>query len=182
MKYAMSELNETPDKTEAACADLCPIERGHFLRSTAFAALAGLAGVGFLASSASAQSVGSISPSRTQGKTLTYALPSRDGASIDADNGVIVARVKNAVYALSITCPHRAVTQLDWIQSANEFRCPKHNAHFQADGALIDGRPDRSMDRFSIRKTGQTIAVDTASILHQDVDQNAWSRAFVSAA
>lgn len=177
----MSELNDAPDRTEETCAERCPIERVRFLRSTAFAALAGLAGAGFLASSASAQSVGSISPSRTQGKTLTYAIPARDGAAIDAANGVIVARVKNVVYALSITCPHRAVTTLDWIPSANVFRCPKHDAHFRADGELIDGRPDRSMDRFAIRRSGPSIAVDTSSILQQDVAQDSWARASIAA-
>ena len=181
MKAIMSDLNERPNGVTETCADRCPIERARFLRSTAVAALAGIAGVGFLAGSASAQSVGSISPSRTQGTTLNYALPPRDGAWVDAANGVIVARVKNAVYALSITCPHRAVTKLDWIPTANEFHCPKHDAHFQANGELIDGRPDRSMDRFAIRRSGNTITVDMASIVQQDVAREAWDRAFVRA-
>jgi nitrite reductase/ring-hydroxylating ferredoxin subunit len=176
----MSEATDSFNLATEACADRCPIERARFLRSTALAALAGIAGAQFLASSASAQSVGSIAPSRTQGKVLTYPLPTRDGASIDADNGVILARVKNAVYALSIICPHRAVTTLEWIPSAKVFHCPKHDAHFQADGELIDGRPDRAMDRFAIRRSGQAIAVDTSSTLQQDASQDLWSRAFVA--
>ena len=142
MKAIMSDLNERPNGVTETCADRCPIERARFLRSTAVAALAGIAGVGFLAGSASAQSV---------------------------------------VYALSIRCPHRAVTKLDWIPTANEFHCPKHDAHFQANGELIDGRPDRSMDRFAIRRSGNTITVDMASIVQQDVAREAWDRAFVRA-
>lgn len=179
MMLPVFEVDQPIEPIAEACADRCPIERARFLRHMAVAALAGLAGAEFLARSASAQS---IAPSHTQGKTLIYAIPAREGASVDADNGVIVARVKNDVYALSITCPHRAVTTLEWIPSAKVFHCPKHNAHFQTDGELIDGRPDRAMDRFAIRRSGQTIAVDASSILQQDVAQDAWARAFVAVA
>jgi cytochrome b6-f complex iron-sulfur subunit len=156
--------------------------RSGFLRSTAAAALAGIAGSGLLAASASAQTVGTISPSRVQGKTLVYPLPPNEGAQIDTGNGVIIARVKNAVYALSITCPHRAVTALDWNSSTKEFHCPRHGANFQADGELIDGRPDRSMDRFAVRRAAGAIAVDTANLLQQDSAQDAWIHAFVTVA
>jgi nitrite reductase/ring-hydroxylating ferredoxin subunit len=176
----MSKPNDSLDPAAETCADRCPIERARFLRSSALAALAGLAGAEFFARAASAQSVGSISPMHTQGRMLTYAIPAHEGASIDGNNGVIVARVKNDVYALSITCPHRAVTTLEWVPSAKVFHCPKHDAHFQADGELIDGRPDRAMDRFAIRRSGQTIAVDTSSTLQQDVAQDAWTHAFVT--
>ena len=163
-----------------ACAGSCPIARARFLRSTAFAALAGIAGAGFLRDPAWAQSVDTITPTRSAGKTLTYTFPGKEGALIDADNGVIVARVKNEVYALSITCPHRAVTRLEWMADAKEFRCPKHDAHFQSDGELIDGRPDRAMDRYGLRRAGQSIIVDTAAVFQQDTAHDAWSRAVVS--
>jgi nitrite reductase/ring-hydroxylating ferredoxin subunit len=111
---------------------------------------------------------------------LTYSLPAKEGAQIDAGNGVIVARVKSTVYALSITCPHRAVTTLEWIPETKEFHCPKHDAHFQSDGELIDGRPDRAMDRYAVRRAGQSIMVDTAAVLQQDTAHDAWSRAVVT--
>ncbi|HEX3464665.1 MAG TPA: Rieske 2Fe-2S domain-containing protein [Candidatus Elarobacter sp.] len=164
------------------CAASCPIDRARFLRRTALAALAGIAGPALLSDRAFAQSVTAVSPSQSHGKVLTYALPAREGASIDAANGVVLARVKNDVYALSIICPHRAVTTLEWLPDAKEFHCPKHDAHFQPDGELIDGRPDRAMDRYAVRRTGKTIAVDTATVFQQDSDQAAWSRALVSAA
>ena len=168
--------------SDAPCVEACPLARGHFLRATALAAIAGIAGSGTFASTASAQSTGAISPTHTQGKTLTYALPAREGAFVDADNGVVVARVKNAVYALSLTCPHRAVTTLDWISSAKEFHCPKHGADFQADGELIDGRPDRSMDRFAVRRTGTNLVVDSGQPLQQDTARDGWTHAVVSVA
>lgn len=160
----------------------CPIARARFLRSAALGALAGLAGSGSLAASAFAQPAGSIAPVRSQGKTLTYSVPAREGALIDADNGVIVARVKNEVYALSIICPHRAVTTLEWLPDAKEFHCPRHDAHFQPDGELIDGRPDRAMDRFAVRRAGHAIiVVDTATVYQQDGAHDDWSRAVVTA-
>jgi nitrite reductase/ring-hydroxylating ferredoxin subunit len=163
-----------------SCARSCPIGRAHFLRSTALAALAGIAGAGILADPAFAQGVDSITPTQSHGKVLTYVLPAREGALIDADNGVIVARLKSSVYALSITCPHRAVARLEWIAETKEFRCPKHNAHFGSGGELINGRPDRAMDRFAVRGAGKNITVDTAEVFQEDTAHDAWSRAVVS--
>jgi cytochrome b6-f complex iron-sulfur subunit len=169
-------------ESDAPCVAQCPIARDRFLRSTALAALAGIAGSAMFTATASAQSTGAISPTHTQGKTLTYALPAHEGAFVDTDNGVVVARVKNAVYALSLTCPHRAVTTLDWNPSTNEFHCPKHGADFQPDGELIDGRPDRAMDRFAVRRTGANLTVDAGQLLQQDTAHDAWTRAVASVA
>jgi nitrite reductase/ring-hydroxylating ferredoxin subunit len=152
------------------------------LRSTALAALAGIAGAGLLADPALAQSIETIAPTKSQGRALTYTLPAKDAALIDADNGVIVARLKNAVYAFSISCPHRSLTRLEWLPDSREFRCPKHDAHFQSDGELIDGRPDRAMDRYGLRRAGQSIIVDTAAVFQQDTAHDAWSRAVVAVA
>jgi nitrite reductase/ring-hydroxylating ferredoxin subunit len=162
------------------CEGGCPIDRARFLRSTAVAALAGIGGAGLLADVAFAQA-GTIAPSQSRGKVLTYALPAREGASIDVANGVIVARVRNSVYALSVTCPHRAVTTLEWIPESKEFHCPRHDAHFQSDGELIDGRPDRAMDRYAVRRAGHSIIVDTAEVFQQDTAHDAWSRAVANA-
>jgi nitrite reductase/ring-hydroxylating ferredoxin subunit len=161
------------------CAATCAIARGRFLRSAGLAALASIGGGALLADPALAQSMGAIAPSQSRGKLLTYAVPGRDGALIDAANGVILARMKNTVYAMSIACPHRAVTSLEWLPDEKEFHCPKHDAHFQPDGALIDGRPDRGMDRYAVRRSGQTIVVDTASLLEQNADRAAWDGALV---
>ena len=162
------------------CAGQCPLDRARFLRSTALAALAGIAGAGLLADPAFAQAIDSIAPTKSQGRVLTYALPAKDGALIDGDNGVIVARIKNAVYAFSISCPHRSLTRLEWLPDSREFRCPKHDAHFQSDGELIEGRPDRGMDRFALRRAGQSIVIDTAAVLQQDTNHDAWSRAVIT--
>jgi cytochrome b6-f complex iron-sulfur subunit len=166
--------------SDAPCVEQCPVARGRFLRATALAALAGIAGSAMFGATASAQATGAISPTHTQGKLLTYAMPAREGAFVDTGNGLVIARVKNAVYALSLTCPHRAVTTLDWNPSTNEFHCPKHGADFQADGELIDGRPDRSMDRFAVHRTGANLTVDSGQLLQQDTAADGWTHAVVS--
>ena len=163
-----------------SCAGRCLIDRARFLRATAITALAGIAGVPLLAEPAFAQSVGSIAPAQTHGTVLTYALPGKEGALVDADNGVILARVRNTVYALSIICPHRATTTLEWIADTKEFHCPRHDAHFQSDGELIDGRPNRAMDRYAVRRAGQSIVVDTAAVFQQDTAHDSWTRAVVT--
>jgi nitrite reductase/ring-hydroxylating ferredoxin subunit len=165
----------------ASCAATCAIARGRFLRNAGLAALAGIGGAALLADPAFAQSVGTIAPSQSRGKLLMYAVPARDGAQIDAANGVILARVKNAVYAMSIACPHRSVTTLEWLPDEKAFHCPKHDAHFQPDGELIDGRPNRGMDRFAVRRAGQTIVVDTGTLLQEDNARAAWNEAVASA-
>jgi nitrite reductase/ring-hydroxylating ferredoxin subunit len=163
-----------------SCEAACPIGRARFLRATALAALAGLAGTALLADPVLAQSVGSLAPTRSRGKVLTYAVPAKDGALIDAGNGVILARVTNTVYALSVVCPHRATTTLEWLPDAREFHCPRHDALFRPTGELIEGRPDRAMDRYAVRRIGQNIAVDTAALFQQDTAHDAWSRAVVT--
>jgi nitrite reductase/ring-hydroxylating ferredoxin subunit len=164
------------------CAASCAIDRARFLRTTAVAAFAGIAGVGSFAESAFAASVDTIAPTKSQGKVFTYALPAKDGALIDDPNGVIVARVGSTVYALSLICPHRAVTTLEWVADAKQFHCPKHDAHFKSDGELIDGRPRRAMDRFALKRDGGTIVVDTTTLLQQDTTPDAWAKASLTIA
>jgi nitrite reductase/ring-hydroxylating ferredoxin subunit len=161
----------------SSCAASCAIDRTRFLRTTAVAALAGIAGVASLAERAFAASVETIAPAKSQGKVFTYAVPAKDGAQIDEPNGVILARVGGTVYAMSLICPHRAVTALEWVGDAKQFYCPKHKAHFKSDGELIDGRPPRAMDRFALKRDGATIAVDTTTLLQQDTTPDAWAKA-----
>jgi len=51
---------------------------------------------------------------------------------------------------------------------------------FYTPGELIDGRPDRAMDRYAVRRAGGNIIVDTAAVYQQDTAQDAWNRAVVT--
>ncbi len=160
------------------CAGRCNPDRGAFLRATAVAAFAAIAGAG-MPLPAWAQ-VAAISPSRANGDTLYYPLPSRDGVLIDEPNDVVITRVQRSVSAFSLACPHRSSETLRWQEADGIFLCPKHKAEFRQDGELIRGKPDRSMDRYAVRREGASIAVDTRTIYQEDTDAQ-WAKAVINA-
>ncbi len=80
------------------------------------------------------------------GARVSYPLPTTDGVTVDRDNDVVLARVRNQVYAFSLTCPHQN-TALRWQEGRGEFQCPKHRSRYRADGTFIAGRATRAMDR-----------------------------------
>jgi len=156
--------------------------RSGFLRSTAAAALAGIAGSGLLAASASAQTVGTISPSRVQGKTLVYPLPAQRGRSNRHRQRRHYRAVKNAVYALSITCPHRAVTALDWNSSTRSSTVPGTAQTFKRMvSSLTAGRIARWIVSRSAAPPARLRSIP-ANLLQQDSAQDAWIHAFVTVA
>jgi nitrite reductase/ring-hydroxylating ferredoxin subunit len=159
------------------CAGKCNPDRSAFLRATAVAAFAAILGAGSPLP-ASAQ-VAAVSPSRTNGDTLYYPLPSGDGVLIDEPNDVVITRVQRSISAFSLACPHRSAVSLRWQEADGVFFCPKHKAEFRQNGELIHGKPDRSMDRYAIRREGASLAVDTRTIYQEDTDAQ-WGRAVVS--
>ena len=108
-----------------------------------------------------------------------YVIPATDGASIDKDNGVIIARVAAKVYAFSLACPHQN-TALRWDAEDKQFQCPKHKSHYRADGTFIDGRATRDMDRLAVRKDGQALVVDVDTLFQQDLNTAQWTAAFIT--
>jgi nitrite reductase/ring-hydroxylating ferredoxin subunit len=158
------------------------IERRAFLRAGALA-LASLGLLGLGARSADAMEVGEVSPlpsKRTDGRAeKRYPIPAVDGATIDKDNDVIVARVAGKVYAFALSCPHQN-TALRWNADEKQFNCPKHKSHYRADGSFIDGRSTRDMDRLAVRKDGQTLVVDVDTLYQQDLNAAQWTAAFIT--
>lgn len=108
-----------------------------------------------------------------------YAIPSVDGVSIDKDSSVIIARAAGKVYAFSLSCPHQN-TALRWEAGDNQFFCPKHKSRYRADGAFIEGRATRDMDRLPIRKEAAALVVDIDALIQQDEHQREWSAAFIA--
>ena len=157
------------------------IERREFLRAGALA-LASLGFLGLGSRTAGAMEVGEVSalaPKGSDGRTeKRYPIPTVDGASIDKDNDVIVARVAGKVYAFALSCPHQN-TALRWNADEKLFTCPKHKSHYHADGTFIDGRSTRDMDRLAVRKDGQTLVVDVDTLYQQDLNAAQWAAAFV---
>jgi nitrite reductase/ring-hydroxylating ferredoxin subunit len=110
------------------------------------------------------------------GPSISYPVPAADGATIDRKNEVVLTRWQGAVYAFALSCPHQK-TALRWITADTRFQCPKHKSKYQPDGTFISGKATRGMDRYAIRRDGNTIVVDTGTLHRQDADPNGWKNA-----
>jgi Rieske Fe-S protein len=161
---------------EGDCAG-CPVlsDRREFLRGAAALALGAIA-FSLPIRSATAKVLSSAAGGR---KTLSYAVPSTDGAEIDRDNDVILVRYQNEVYAFNLSCPHQN-TALRWSEDAMRFQCPKHHSQYQPDGQFITGRATRNMDRLAIRRdAGNNIVVDPDTMYRSDEEEAQWKAAVI---
>ena len=159
------------------------IERRHFLRAAGMA-FASIGVLGLRSRPAEAMTVGEISrlPARAgdSHEEKRYAIPAADGVAIDKDGNVIIALAAGKIYAFSLSCPHQN-TALRWNADDKQFTCPKHKSHYKPDGAFIEGRATRDMDRLAIRKDGQALVVDIDTLYQQDLNLAQWTAAFVPA-
>lgn len=122
-----------------------------------------------------------LSALATTGSEKRYPLPATDGAYVDAEAEVIVARAAGSVYAFALACPHQR-TALRWEANAGRFRCPKHKSVFAPDGRFVEGKATRPMDRLPIRRDGEALVVNTATIVRHDHARAAWEAAVVRVA
>jgi len=112
------------------------------------------------------------------GSEVGYPIPQADGATIDRQNQVILARHQGLVYAFALSCPHQN-TALRWIDDASGYQCPKHKSRYQPDGTFISGRATRNMDRLPIRSDGKQLLVDVDRVYESDKDPAGWAAAVV---
>jgi Rieske Fe-S protein len=181
-------LSSNAHNNPAAAADCdgCPlVDRRQFVRSAGVMALGIIAALGLKPAVGEAMPfLGYTKPidggASARDQEKAYPIPATDGAQIDRDNETIVARAAGKVYVFSLGCPHQN-TGLHWNASAHEFQCPKHHSRFLPDGSYVDGsgRATRSMDRFAVRKDGETIVANLDALLQQDQD-DAWTAAFIT--
>ena len=115
---------------------------------------------------------------RLLGGEAVYPIPQQDGATIDRDHEVILVRYQDRVYAFGLSCPHQR-TALRWQDEERRFQCPKHKSTFQLDGTFLAGRATRSLDRYGVRREGDTVVVDLSTLLHEDRDRERWVGAVV---
>lgn len=166
----------------AESCDTCPLagvmERRGFLREAATVAAGVFAALGVVASEARALPVRAVSALSARGDERTYPLPTTDGATIDKEESLIVARWQNAVYVFSLACPHQN-TALKWEPRDAQFQCPKHHSKYRPDGSFIEGRATRGMDRFAVRRDGEKVIVDLDKLYQQDSDAAEWKAAVI---
>jgi Rieske Fe-S protein len=109
----------------------------------------------------------------------SYPIPAADGVQIDKDQDVIIARAQGKVFAFNLACPHQN-TAIRWDGGKGRFQCPKHKSIYTPEGVFVEGRATRGLDRFAIRKDGNSIVVNLDSLFEQDKDSDKWAKAFVT--
>jgi len=159
----------------------CPLaeslERRAFVREALSRVLLAMGALG-VARQASAMSVvfGSGVGTRTD---KAYTIPASDGVVvIDKDESVIIARFDGRVFAFSLACPHQN-TALRWDAGNRRFQCPKHKSRYKPDGVFIEGRATRGMDRFALRRDGDSVLVNLDALYREDENAAQWAVAFV---
>lgn len=182
MSSRIEEQQHGDASSAAESCDTCPLvdvmERRAFLRDAATVAVGVFAVLGVVASEARALPVRAASALSARGDERTYPIPAADGATIDKEESLIVARWQNAVYVFSLACPHQN-TALKWEQHDAQFQCPKHHSKYRPDGSFIEGRATRGMDRFAVRRDGEKVIVDLDKLYQQDSDAAEWKAAVI---
>jgi Rieske Fe-S protein len=157
------------------CRD-CELEgRRDFLRAAASLFLT-FAALGASPEAAEAMTVRAGRALRVRGTNVSYPIPAEDGATIDKQEQVILVRFQGMAYAFNLSCPHQN-TALKWDAEDQRFQCPKHKSRYQPDGTFISGRATRGMDRFAIRRDGNTVVVDVDAMFEEDKDPAGWAAA-----
>ena len=169
-------LHVAIDPSHSGCAGCGHTSRRRFLGQLSGAALAAAVASELGVLDASVLPVGELAGTQGAADERTYPLPAADGVTIDRDAQVILARHQNRVYAFSLACPHEN-TALKWRQGDMRFQCPRHESKYQPDGTFISGRATRNMDRFAIRRAGDTVVVDLNAWFRSDQQRAQWDAA-----
>jgi nitrite reductase/ring-hydroxylating ferredoxin subunit len=167
------------DRRGDACAGCPRASRRGFLGQLSGAVLLTALGSELADPAAWALPVTAAPGAQGGGGERTYPLPAADGVTIDRDAQVIVVRHRNRVYAFSLACPHEN-TALRWRQQDVRFQCPRHESTYQPDGTFISGRATRNMDRFALRRDGESVVVDLNRSLRSDQQPDAWRAAVLT--
>jgi Rieske Fe-S protein len=169
------------DETTEGCARCArPDDRREFLRQAALlvsGAIVGLAGTE--ASAAPALTAAFGQPLDASGSELTYPVPDADGATVDRDNGVIVVRFQGKAFAFNLSCPHEHAA-VRWKAAVARFECSRHDSRYTPDGVYTSGRATRNMDRFPLKRNGNTLVVEIARLIQSDSQKAQWEAAVVA--
>lgn len=115
-------------------------------------------------------------PVAASGEELTYPIPAADGATIDRDNGVIIVRYQGKIFAFNLSCPHENAA-VRWKAAVNRFECSRHDSRYEPNGTYTSGRATRNMDRFALKRSGDTVVVDVSRLIQSDTQKPQWEAA-----
>lgn len=173
------ETHEHPP-AEHDCGGCVLSDRRTFLSQTAAMVVGALVGLGMSTERALALPLGVVTGTPLgPGADTAYPIPAADGATIDRDNDVILARYQGRVFAFGLACPHQN-TALRWLGNEGRFQCPKHKSKYAPDGTFLSGRATRSMDRYAVRKDGTNVVVNLGTLYEQDKQPAEWDAAVVA--
>jgi Rieske Fe-S protein len=150
--------------------------RREFLQQAGCFGLA-VAVLGLTAREASALPVMSIEGTQSGGERR-YQIPASDSVNIDHSAQLIVARFQGQVFVFALSCPHQN-NAVKWVAKDHRFQCTKHDSQYQPDGAYTAGRSTRNMDRYVIRRDGDSVVVDLHRWVQSDKDPTGWAAAAV---
>ena len=156
----------------AACTD----SRRGFLKQAATLVSGALVGMAGSPGPAQALPIGWGAPSAASGAELTFPIPPADGATVDRDNGVIIVRYQGKVFAFNLSCPHENAA-VRWKAAVNRFECSRHDSRYEPNGTYTSGRATRNMDRFALRRNGDTVVVDVSRLIQSDTSKAQWDAA-----
>ncbi len=108
-----------------------------------------------------------------------YPIPSSDSVNIDRSASLIVARYAGHVYVFALSCPHEN-NAVKWVAKDHRFQCTKHDSQYQPDGVYKAGRATRNLDRYVIRRDGDSVVVNLHQWIQSDKDPAGWAAATVA--
>ena len=158
--------------------DDCPLmDRRGFLRTAAFLTVG--AGAALAVGATQALALPVVTGVRLSPEEKSFPIPANDGVQIDKELDLILSRTEGKIFAFSLACPHQN-TALKWEADNHRFQCPKHHSIYTPAGVFVEGRATRGLDRFVVRKDGNSIVVNLDLLLQEDQDGDRWKNAFLA--
>lgn len=127
---------------------------------------AGLAALGALAAAAAGWPLFSyLAPSKVKKQAEKVVIPEKDLPSGEAkffeyagSSAVLVRRRDGSLAAFSAVCTHLGCI-VQWEKDKQDFLCPCHAGHYNADGMVTAGPPPRPLPRIPFSVEGGSITV-----------------------
>ena len=113
------------------------------------------------------------------GGEMRYPIPAADGVNVDRKAQLIVSRLQGHVWVFALACPHEN-NVVKWLPKDRRFQCTKHDSQYQPDGVHTSGRATRNMDRFVIKRDGDSVVVDLHRWIQSDKDPAGWAAATIA--
>jgi Rieske Fe-S protein len=172
---------ESDDVRFFACqTDDCPdarTDRREFLQSAGCFGMA-VALLGLSSVEARALPV-SLTEGAQSGGERKYPIPTTDSVNVDHAAQLIVVRAQGHVYVFALSCPHQN-NAVKWLPKDHRFQCTKHDSQYQPDGVHTAGRATRNLDRYVIRRDGDSVVVDLHRWIQSDKEPAAWAAAAIA--